>query len=1837
MSFKSVDSDCSVKYGGKGANRNRTQNIIASTGQFTVADDEQNPFTVYKDENIYKRTENIISKKRPIPKPLSENISNHDKKKSRPRKDETQSICETLQSSSFRGLSEIVMSGHPDDLHFLSGKLSAHRPSVSAFVGLIIHKPTGWSMASCNRLQTWLGQLGFTYGAYAEKTFTYKLSYEKVDAVQRAISQYVKISLNTVETSECDVILDDNGGKNAFEQPSPNSNPQRTTNLSPKTASALLARRLNEIADKTPFQNQSSLKSFQPRVQTCYSIDTDGDSSVTCDSPSESATPFSKFGTNNDSFPLSSPNYNSKATQSSDFRGSQTREELSVESQSQTQEPEIAIACELTRLALGSTKKGSGCVEYTSSNTVKGSHIELAESTVESTVVSASNEESATVLSRSVPIDQSATLPLGQSQQPMETRKPLVLGERSSSHMPPQLSHFDMRNEKSDCTMSPYFVQRDKTIGGSTVNRKRSSHCDSRSLKRSFTTGGITVAGDSSPCPAVSLSQSAIESTVSHFSTPKKDPYDWQRTLGASTQHIHSFYRLNNLPIPVSSAPALSTRCHSVGPLFSPGSIAASRNSSSNFLVGRGGTADCSEASGTPTRFRPTRRSESTPAFPIAAWLPLNTGDGSILTNSKRIVPRVDSISSNNSNRFIRGFARSPLPEASDAPKKSSPLLFESRESSVKSPKDFINVNNILPTTSDFQASNSKVSKRLRCSEAKWRRISLSMSKKSSFMNSFSNCSTSPNSSNGFHSVTSSPASSLMLTCRSRDSSRHQQRRRQSGGWLATTRESTGSADFALSSKLSPGGNGVGHSGRVLPGTDGDEGDDDLYGEHLIATDSESIRSPEMLRGVCANSRVVVNQRRQTQLDGLHGQSFKAHVVGGTYLQWWEESLPVVSPPTATSDRVVGVNLLIDGTLELKLFMVSHKRVRIVRLGQHWVWLATSPDGYLVAGESILPGVSSTCYYLPTHPCDWASNVSSNASDNRVISLPSVDGNRSTDTSLSFIARHVNMNHSVCDMDSICRDDDQTHCAASKSALNSSSMDIVLDHSVDMSGGLSRTAATTAVLATQQGMWSPSLADGLAFTQPRHNQHDVFESHDEDNEDLATGIQYGSLDSDGLCTDEVGHNSPMDGASVRRRSLVSPELSFASLNIRVSPVPSAFAAVAMEEQQGGVRYVEPSSMDQRSVWSDAHVLGIVLDFLVDPVLATSANVFVPTFEKAKSSSKALYATKRQADETYSFKCACKTWALTFYRRMASAALNGQGGSGEAYSQWKLFMKAFVWGSFMARGACKEVYRVGCRSGWTGKRELAVSVMDVADLQKRGMEEAVARELDLSLVCSSLAMLNICPNLVQVHAVFRSPYPAPVSFWLSSPVGMYDTRTILPAASQMHRGRYQFYVMEFCSGGDLESHVQKALPSVKMTRSWLFQLCFALYCCREKLLMRHFDIKLLNVLVTSSEAALSKSFTRKPNAQLDRAFGSLEADVSPVKSDKTSSPELKTEDEVDGVPGEDDCAAGDESVGDRMTLEFGFGEYIFAIPTTLTSMSLVKLTDFGTSVAGQDELGSPITQDQFTTLENSPPEFLILGSAARQAFSADTFCLGLSFLHLLTGIGPYEELLHDVRCPLHLAQKLALLWEVTDENSPYFVVNEVLESLEPEEELETARDSRGTTDRQMDVYTGKAAVFCDTIYRYLVLFGVPEDLVGDDSVWAGNPIWTLLTSYLGLPAGVVPGGRGKKDREQCSLVYKRHCMEWSVKQGQNTIMMRVRDRLRGLSPGADDSASLLLHRMVHLHPALRCTMHEAITSKVFLPLRRLAVQRERDMNAMRERFVHYSRSPEEGGLQALPIL
>ncbi len=66
-------------------------------------------------------------------------------------------------------------------------------------------------------------------------------------------------------------------------------------------------------------------------------------------------------------------------------------------------------------------------------------------------------------------------------------------------------------------------------------------------------------------------------------------------------------------------------------------------------------------------------------------------------------------------------------------------------------------------------------------------------------------------------------------------------------------------------------------------------------------------------------------------------------------------------------------------------------------------------------------------------------------------------------------------------------------------------------------------------------------------------------------------------------------------------------------------------------------------------------------------------------------------------------------------------------------------------------------------------------------------------------------------------------------------------------------------MEYCRGSDVEEFVRSQnVLSIETIRVMLFQMFYSLYSCREKLSLRHYDIKLLNFFVTLGTALLPEN-------------------------------------------------------------------------------------------------------------------------------------------------------------------------------------------------------------------------------------------------------------------------------------------------------------------------------------------------------------------------------------------
>jgi hypothetical protein len=159
-----------------------------------------------------------------------------------------------------------------------------------------------------------------------------------------------------------------------------------------------------------------------------------------------------------------------------------------------------------------------------------------------------------------------------------------------------------------------------------------------------------------------------------------------------------------------------------------------------------------------------------------------------------------------------------------------------------------------------------------------------------------------------------------------------------------------------------------------------------------------------------------------------------------------------------------------------------------------------------------------------------------------------------------------------------------------------------------------------------------------------------------------------------------------------------------------------------------------------------------------------------------------------------------------------------------------------------------------------------------------------------------------------------------------------------------------------------------------------------------------------------------------------------------------------------------------------------------------------------------------------------------------------------------GYEPYEELLKDVYCPTHLKVNLRLIWEA-EEDGPYGVIREVIESLADPDEDEQLN---GGTNRG----SSPGDVLYDTLYRYLVLFGIPTEFcdVGYDMPWRHNRVWNCLMECLRGEITPDRGGRGGRPRrtgragdggglDTCVAEYIRDMEVWNFTSGSHSVMRR----------------------------------------------------------------------------------
>jgi hypothetical protein len=236
----------------------------------------------------------------------------------------------------------------------------------------------------------------------------------------------------------------------------------------------------------------------------------------------------------------------------------------------------------------------------------------------------------------------------------------------------------------------------------------------------------------------------------------------------------------------------------------------------------------------------------------------------------------------------------------------------------------------------------------------------------------------------------------------------------------------------------------------------------------------------------------------------------------------------------------------------------------------------------------------------------------------------------------------------------------------------------------------------------------------------------------------------------------------------------------------------------------------------------------------------------------------------------------------------------------------------------------------------------------------------------------------------------------------------------------------------------------------------------------------------------------------------------------------------------------------------------------------TSNMLVTPIDFGSPESLQDvreDGGRPASfVVDFTKLENSLPDAIILGDRAERGHSTDSWGLALTLFHLCNGTLPYEELMKDVKCPDMFK------WD--------------LEGIFARDGYSTIRKlvDEGKVPQDGDSEETRLNVLIDTFYRLLVLIGEPNDLHGDGKARRGhrspmNPVYEAIQrSLLG-------------DLRKGAKQYKADRKLYSFEVGKHPLIQKARATLEAFPDGMDAWRAL-----TEYDPLVRWTVDDLLESK-----------------------------------------
>ena len=468
-----------------------------------------------------------------------------------------------------------------------------------------------------------------------------------------------------------------------------------------------------------------------------------------------------------------------------------------------------------------------------------------------------------------------------------------------------------------------------------------------------------------------------------------------------------------------------------------------------------------------------------------------------------------------------------------------------------------------------------------------------------------------------------------------------------------------------------------------------------------------------------------------------------------------------------------------------------------------------------------------------------------------------------------------------------------------------------------------------------------------------------------------------------------------------------------------------------------------------------------------------------------------------------------------------------------YRSWYSIVKTFPRGQYLSEGTFKKVYKV-----WNvcvGAEE-ALSVIDMTKIDE---PRQVGVELAVYVMLSSLTRRNLCPNFLLVRGVFTSSDDPPTNGW--NAVDCRDIGHDFCTASDMKspdKGKFQYIRMELCTHGDIETFIRQQPDSIissSEARILLFQMAYSLYVAGDHYSLKHNDIKLLNFLLQSANSP-----------QI-------------IKKKKTIT-----------------------------ILRYALGSHIFDLRMNTARAFIVKLTDFGTANLRMDSNGEPVTIGNFTTLENIPPEFMIVGDAAKQGHVQDSFALGLCMLHLFTGQSPYEEIMETVKCPQVLKTKLTRIW-IKSQRGFDVIKSVILGNL--------CEDDNGNFDGEID------EILFDTLYRYLVLFGIPDD---KQQMKDGARVWGAINSCL-ISQDYPPRPNSRPTRKAATIrtiesendvvQFKSDSEKFSLQHGNNMHIAHARELLL-----KTDGAMDLFRSLVVFDPKKRASVLDVINSRFMAVLR-----------------------------------